>query len=267
MREPASGLGATASAAAEIERLRAELREHERRAAEKERQLERYAADLRETFERESRQAQALRDSWVATVRVLINAVEARDAYTGRHAERVAAYGMELASLIDPKLTEDPQIEFGFLLHDVGKVAVSDSILHKPGPLTAAEWELMRGHAAFGSEIISEISFLARANEVVRSHHERWDGKGYPDRLEREEIPLPARVFAVADTLDAITTARPYRSAASLEAAREEIVMESGTQFDPQVVDALRAIPMDQLEQIRGHQIARPRDREPAHVL
>jgi len=266
MREPASGFGGATSAAVEIERLRGELREHERRAAEKERQLERDAADLRDTFKRERRQAEELRDSWVATVRVLINAVEARDAYTGRHAERVAAYGMELASLIDPKLTEDPQIEFGFLLHDVGKVAISDSILHKPGPLTAGEWQLMRGHAAFGSEIISEISFLERANEVVRSHHERWDGKGYPDGLAGDSIPLPARVFAVGDTLDAITTARPYRSAASLEAAREEIMMESGTQFDPQVVEALQAIPMEVLERIRVNDTLRQPDREPAHV-
>ena len=236
----------------ELERLRQELAEHERRAADRERQLERFATDLRDTFRREREQAQAVRDSWVATVRVLINAVEARDAYTGRHAERVAAYGLELAAGIDPTMTDDPQIEFGFLLHDVGKVGISDSILHKPGPLTRSEWVLMRRHTVLGSEIISEINFLARANEVVRSHHERWDGRGYPDGLAGEEIPLPARIFAVADTLDAITTERPYRPSSSVPAALDEIALESGAQFDPQVVAALDNIPLATLELIRG---------------
>jgi HD-GYP domain-containing protein (c-di-GMP phosphodiesterase class II) len=240
----------------ELERLRDELAEHERRAADRERQIKRFAADLRHTFKREREQAQAVRDSWVATVRVLVNAVEARDAYTGRHAERVAAYGMELAGAMDPELTDDPQMEFGFLLHDVGKVGISDSILHKPGPLTESEWALMRRHTVLGSQIISEISFLSKANEVVRSHHERWDGRGYPDGLVREEIPLPARIFAVADTLDAITTERPYRPAASMPAARDEIALESGAQFDPLVVEALQEISLDRLERIRSGAVA-----------
>ena len=236
----------------ELERLRQELAAHERRAADRERQLERFAVDLRDFFRREREQEQEVRDSWVATVRVLVNAVEARDAYTGHHAERVAAYGLELAAEVDPSLTADPQVEFGFLLHDVGKVGISDAILHKPGPLTETEWGAMRGHTMMGSEIISEIHFLAKANEVVRSHHERWDGRGYPDGLAGEQIPLPARIFAIADTLDAITTQRPYRSPSDIPAALEEIAMEAGAQFDPSVVSALGRIPRERLEQIRS---------------
>jgi len=237
----------------ELERLRQELAEHERRAVDRERQLERFAADLRDTFRREREQAQAVRDSWVATVRVLINAVEARDAYTGRHAERVAAYGLELAAGVDPTMTDDPQIEFGFLLHDVGKVGISDSILHKPGPLTRSEWNLMRRHTVLGSEIISEIHFLARANEVVRSHHERWDGRGYPEKLEGEDIPLASRVLAVADAFEAMTSSRLYRRGMPVEKALGELERSAGAQFDPTVaqrmVDLVRsgAIPLGEI--------------------
>lgn len=235
----------------EVARLRAELAAREDQASEKEEQLERYAADLRETFKQERARAQELRESYVATVRALTNAVEARDAYTGKHAERVAAYGMALVAEVDPRLTEDPQIEFGFLLHDIGKVAIPDGILHKPERLAAKEVELMRQHPVIGWEILRDIPFLAGAREVVRSHHEHWDGQGYPDGLAGEQIPLEARVFAIADTFDAITTDRPYRPAATLAAARESIGEGSGTQFDPAAVEALARIPDEALERIR----------------
>src|SRR5437867_11040102 len=137
----------------EVAGLRKALAAQERQAAEKERQLERYAADLRETFKQERARAQQLRQSYMATVRALTNAVEARDAYTGKHAERVAAYGLELAKILDPDLAYDPQLEFGFLLHDVGKVAVPDAILHKPAALTTDEVEVMRRHPVVGSQI------------------------------------------------------------------------------------------------------------------
>ena len=237
---------------AQIDRLKAELDERRRAADEKEVQLERYAADLRETFKAERARADELRASYVATVRALTNAVEARDAYTGKHAERVAAYGLELARRVDPGLVDDPQIEFGFLLHDIGKVAIPDGILHKPEPLGEDEERLMRSHAVIGWEILRQVPFLEGAAQIVRAHHERWDGAGYPDGLAGDEIPLAARVFSVADTLDAITTDRPYRRGAPLSEARQTIARGAGTQFDPQVVEALGEIPDQDLERLKA---------------
>jgi HD-GYP domain-containing protein (c-di-GMP phosphodiesterase class II) len=222
------------------------------RLEEKERQLERYAADLRETFKAERKRSQELRASYMATVRALANAVEARDAYTGHHAERVAAYGLELARVSGLALAEDPQTEFGFLLHDVGKVAVPDAILFKPAPLTAEERLLMEQHPMIGWEILRDIDFLGDAKLVVRHHHERWDGGGYPDRLSGDDIPPAARLFAVADTLDALTTDRPYRPAGSFADARGVIGMGSGRQFCPASVDALGAVPDERLEELRA---------------
>jgi ribonuclease P protein subunit RPR2 len=235
----------------DVSALQERLATVERSAAEKEQQLERYAADLRETFKRERERRHELRRSYMATVRALCNAVEARDAYTGKHAERVAAYGMEIAKVLDAPFSEDPEVEFGFLLHDVGKVAVPDSILWKPEPLTPEERALMERHPIVGWEILSEIDFLGEAKLVVRHHHERWDGDGYPDKLGGETIPLAARVFAVADVLDALTTVRPYRQPSSLDEARGMIAESSGTQFDPEVVDAFMEIAPARLDAIR----------------
>jgi ribonuclease P protein subunit RPR2 len=185
-------------------------------------------------------------------VRALTNAVEARDAYTGKHAERVAAYGLELAKLIDPELAKDPETEFGFLLHDVGKVAVPDAILHKPSALNREEMGVMRRHPVTGFEIVSHIDFLeSTAQGIVRYHHERWDGGGYPDGIAERDIPQAARIFSVADTFDAITSDRPYRAGASIAKAREEIALGSGTQFDPEAVEALMEVPDEVLERIR----------------
>jgi len=234
----------------EIERLRAELSEREREAAAKERQLERYAADLRESFKRERTRAHELRRSYTEMVRALSNAVEARDAYTGKHAERVAAYGLEIAYALGLRLTERPDLEYGFLLHDVGKVAIPDSILYKPSTLTDEERALMEQHPVIGAQIVSGIEFIDQAIEVVRSHHERWDGHGYPDALAGEEIPQSARVFAVADVLDALTTDRPYRPASSLTVAREMIARESGSHFDPEVVEAFDSVTDETFERI-----------------
>ena len=149
-------------------------------------------------------------------MRALSNAVEARDAYTGKHAERVAAYGIEIARALGLARPDAPEMEFGFLLHDIGKVAIPDAILYKPSALTEEERELMARHPAIGAEIVGGIEFLEEAAKVVRSHHERWDGTGYPDGLAGEEIPIAARVFAVADVFDALTTDRPYRPALPL---------------------------------------------------
>jgi putative nucleotidyltransferase with HDIG domain len=234
----------------EISTLRERLATVERSAAQKERQLERYAADLRETFKRERDRRHELRRSYMATVRALCNAVEARDAYTGKHAERVAAYGMEIARVIDAPFADDPEVEFGFLLHDVGKVAVPDAILWKPEPLTDGERALMEQHPIVGWEILREIDFLGEAKLVVRHHHERWDGTGYPDGLAGESIPLAARVFAVADALDAMTTLRPYRQPSPLSEAREIIREAAGTHFDPDVAAAFATISLTTLERI-----------------
>jgi putative nucleotidyltransferase with HDIG domain len=234
----------------EIERLTAELARRDHESASKERQLERYAADLRDTFKEERARSQELRRSYMATVRALSNAVEARDAYTGKHAERVTAYGIEIAHAAGLELTEEHELEFGFLLHDIGKVAIPDAILYKPEKLTTKERALMAQHPVIGSQIVRGIEFLSEARKIVRSHHERWDGRGYPDRLAGEQIPFAARVFAVADVLDALTSERPYRPASTLGTARDMIERESGSQFDPRVIEAFKQIDNSTFEHI-----------------
>lgn len=226
----------------ELEELRAQLRRREAEVTEQERQLQRYAADLRETFKQERARAQELRDSYVATVRALANAVEARDSYTGKHAERVAAYALLIARELGTQMADDPQVEFGFLLHDIGKVAIPDAILFKPEPLNEDERSRMERHAEIGWEILQGVEWLGEAKAVVRHHHERWDGGGYPDGLTGDAIPLAARIFAVADTLDALTTDRPYRPRKPFAVAREVIAAAEGSQFDPEVAAAFAGI-------------------------
>jgi len=231
--------------------LQARLDRTEREAHARQQQLERYAADLREVFKQERARAYELRRSYTATVRALSNAVEARDAYTGKHAERVTAYGIALAEAIGLDTVTSPGLEFGFLLHDVGKLAVPDAILFKPEPLSRDEFSLVARHPVVGSEILRDVEFLGDGKLVVRHHHERWDGEGYPDRLAGDAIPLAARVFAVADAFDALTTERPYRRASRFSRAREEIRDHAGSQFDPEVVAAFETISDARLSQIR----------------
>jgi len=155
----------------------------------------------------------------------------------------VQRYALELASAVDSALLDDESLEYGFLLHDVGKIGIPDSILLKPGALSAAELRLMRTHTLLGEQMLGEVALLqGEGIRVVRSHHERWDGGGYPDALAGKRIPLGARIFAVADTLDAMTSERPYRGALPWGDALDEIVRNSGSQFDPSVVEALQAI-------------------------
>lgn len=214
-------------------------------------ELARLRALLAERDREAARREQQLRSACEATVRALADAVEARDAYTARHAERVAAYGLEIAHACGMETTADPDLEFGFLLHDIGKIAISDAILYKPGRLTDDERDAMRRHPLIGEDIVRGIDFLAGARQVVRSHHERWDGTGYPDHLAGERIPLAARVFAVADTFDALTSDRPYRPAASFREARRVIAEASGTQFDPTVAEAFDDIADARFDEIR----------------
>jgi ribonuclease P protein subunit RPR2 len=205
-------------------------------------QLEAYAKDVRESFGRELRRARELELSYFHTVRALAAAVEAKDDYTGGHIQRVHEIGLLLAKAVAPDEADNPQLAYGFLLHDIGKLAVPDAVLKKPGPLSDAEWMLMRRHPEAGARILDAVPFLDRAVDVVLHHHERWDGRGYPAGLQQDGIPLWARIFAVADTVDAITSTRPYRRGRPLEEAVEEIVARAGTQFDPECANALAEI-------------------------
>jgi ribonuclease P protein subunit RPR2 len=155
----------------------------------------------------------------------------------------VQRYASALADEIDPALTVQTTAKYGFLLHDVGKIGIPDSILQKPGPLTPKERRLMQAHTLLGEQMLDGVAYLrGEGLRIVRSHHERWDGGGYPDGLEAAAIPLGARIFAVADALDAMTSNRPYRRALSWKAARTEILRQSEAQFDPHVVAAFERL-------------------------
>ncbi len=203
-------------------------------------QLLLYAQDLRHLIEVERAQRLLITQAFRATVSALAGALESKDLGSARHSHRVRAYAVCLLEHIDSgALNRDPGIEHGFLLHDVGKIGIPDAILRKPGLLTHAERLRMQAHTLIGERMLTGIPFLEGDGlHVVRSHHERWDGGGYPDGLAEHAIPLPARIFAVADSLDAMTSHRPYRRALSWQAAREEILAQSSLQFDPQVVEA-----------------------------
>jgi ribonuclease P protein subunit RPR2 len=194
------------------------------------------------------RRVKALEGSYGVTVEALATAIEAKDHTTGGHIERVRRLGLLLAGEVVPREARDPQMEYGFLLHDIGKLAVPDAILRAPGRLTEDEWALMRRHPEEGARMLAAIPFLDRGLEVVRHHHERWDGGGYPDGLAGEEIPLWARIFAVVDALDAMTAERPYRPGRSYESALAEIRQNAGTQFDPAVVEELARIDKARIE-------------------
>jgi putative two-component system response regulator len=205
-------------------------------------QLELYARDLRHLLEIERGQRRLLAEGYRETVTALATALESKDSGTGTHSQRVQLYALELARTLGSGLAQDSSAEYGFLLHDVGKIGIPDSILQKPGPLTAKERAQMETHTILGEQMLGGVAFLRGAGlQIVRSHHERWDGNGYPDRLRGEEIPVGARIFAVADTLDAMTSSRPYRRALPWASAGDEITRERGGQFDPEVVRAFRA--------------------------
>jgi response regulator RpfG family c-di-GMP phosphodiesterase len=198
-----------------------------------------YARDMSRLFEVERTQRRMLQHAYRQTVTALADALEAKDPATGLHALRVQRYAIELAGGLDPGLLHDPSLEYGFLLHDVGKIGIPDTILRKEGPLTDAERGVMQRHTTIGAEMLAGVPLLqGEGLRVVRSHHERWDGTGYPDGLGESEIPLGARIFALVDTLDAMTSDRPYRRALPWEQATDEILGGSGTQFDPRVVAA-----------------------------
>jgi response regulator RpfG family c-di-GMP phosphodiesterase len=204
-------------------------------------QLLLYAQDLRTLLEIERGQRVLLEKAYQETVMALASALESKDTGTRAHSQRVQRYAIELARAVAPDLVDDPSTEYGFLLHDVGKIGIPDKILQKPYPLTDAEQRLMRTHTVLGEQMLGGVAFLqGEGIKVVRSHHEHWDGGGYPDGLARDDIAMCARIFAVADALDAMTSDRPYRKARGWDEAKQELEAERGRQFDPDVVDAFR---------------------------
>ena len=200
-----------------------------------------YSAERVRTRELEHALERA-RDMYIATMKSLAHVVEAKDPTTRGHLDRTAHYGLALARVVDPVLAARPEVAYGFFLHDIGKVGIPESILCKAGPLTELEWIVMRSHPNQGARIVEPIPFMGEAVEIVRTHHERFDGGGYPRGLRGEQIPLAARIFAIADSFDAMTSDRPYRSALSTEEAVAEIRAGSGTQFDPLCVEAFEAL-------------------------
>jgi response regulator RpfG family c-di-GMP phosphodiesterase len=204
-------------------------------------QLLRYARDLNSMLELERAQRRLLETAYRQTVTALATTLEARDTGTRVHSLRVARYAVALAGRHDSALLADPSLVYGFLLHDIGKIGVPDNILLKPGALAPLERRIMQRHPVLGEEILGDVALLAGEGlRVVRSHHERWDGSGYPDALGHRAIPVGARIFAVADALDAMTTSRPYRGAHSWSFATREVAAQSGRQFDPDVVETFR---------------------------
>jgi len=187
--------------------------------------------------------------SYRMTLESLATALDMRDEETQGHSVRVLQYAMKLANLMGIK---DPEklknLEYGSLLHDIGKIGIPDAILRKPDRLNDEEWEIMRTHPGAGYRILSNIKFLEEVSMIVLHHHENYDGTGYPDRLKAEEIPLCARIFSVADALDAMTSYRSYRDALTFREAAEELIEYSGTRFDPEVIKAFRSITIEEWE-------------------
>jgi ribonuclease P protein subunit RPR2 len=202
-------------------------------------QLLLYARDLGRLFEIERMHRRVVQDAYRETVTALANALEAKDTGTGAHSLRVRDYAVQLTAAVEPTLLRDPTLEYGFLLHDVGKLGIPNEVLAKPSALSPDEFGLVQQHTVIGAQMLADITFLhGEGLKVIRSHHERWDGTGYPDGLAGTAIPRSARIFAVADAVDAMTGQRPYRDPASWEAATREVTSQSGRQFDPDVVGA-----------------------------
>jgi putative nucleotidyltransferase with HDIG domain len=186
-----------------------------------------------------------------ATLRALSGALDVRDRELEGHAQRVARYMDLMAREMRSAKVDLPTLRRGALLHDLGKLGMPDEILLKAGELDVNEWTVMKRHPSYGARILAGIPFLTGAAEIVRHHHERFDGTGYPDGLVGEDIPIGARIFAIADAFDAMTSDRPYRKAMSLADARKEIEGCSGAQFDPDVVKAFLRIPTERLATVR----------------
>ncbi|HEK86517.1 MAG TPA: HD domain-containing protein [Candidatus Aminicenantes bacterium] len=193
-----------------------------------------------------------LEEIYDTTVENLMTALDLRDVETFGHSQTVSKYSQVLAEILGIKnqVILD-NIRKGALLHDIGKIAIPDSILKKPGQLTAEEWEKIKLHPTLGYGLVKEMKLLREVGNIILYHHEKYDGSGYPKGLKKEEIPMEARIFALADALDAITSHRPYRPEKDFSAAREEIIQHASSQFDPVVVEAFCSVDIDQWERIR----------------
>src|SRR6266550_4917711 len=205
----------------------------------------------------------SLENAYRTTLQALTAALETRDAETHGHSERVVTYSLRLGREYGLDSHRMKALEFGSLLHDIGKIGVPDSILRKPAKLTDQEWVRMREHPAHGQQILRGIHFLEGAARVVAQHHEKWDGSGYPLGLKTEEIDICARIFSVADAFDAITSDRVYRQGRPYEAAARELDEWSNQQFDPRVVEAFHRVPQEDWEDLRRQSLMRkPHDSE-----
>ena len=199
----------------------------------------------------------SLEKAYRSTLKALTAALETRDAETHGHSERVVTFSLRLGREYGLGASEMKALEFGSLLHDIGKIGVPDAILRKPAKLTDEEWVRMREHPRHGQQILRGIKFLEGAARIVAQHHEKWDGSGYPLGLRAEEIDVCARIFAVADAFDAITSDRVYREGRSYEAAARELDEWSNQQFDPKVVEAFHRVPKEDWEELRQRSVMR----------
>jgi putative nucleotidyltransferase with HDIG domain len=225
--------------------------EHRRLVTENRRYQQNLEQLVAERTAQLTRAVQELEQSYDYTLEALGNALDMKDAETEGHCQRVTAYTICIAKAMHVDTHTLRHIARGAFLHDIGKMAVPDRILRKPGPLTPDEWEIIKKHCEIGHAVLQRIPFLREASEIVLSHQERFDGTGYPRGQKGEEIPLGARIFAVADTLDAMISDRPYRKALPVSAAQEEIRRCAGTQFDPNVVEVFLSIPARQWTELR----------------
>ena len=198
----------------------------------------------------------SLGDAYRTTLKALTAALETRDLETHGHSERVVNFSLRLGQELGLDAEQTRSLEFGSLLHDIGKIGVPDAILRKPAKLTEEEWVLMREHPLHGQKILRGIEFLEGAARVVAQHHEKWDGTGYPVGLRGAQIDLNARIFAVADAFDAITSDRVYRAGRSYDEALAELDTYAGRQFDPRVVEAFRRVPREEWDDIRLRSLA-----------
>jgi putative nucleotidyltransferase with HDIG domain len=199
---------------------------------------------------------QALEQGYLDTIRSLASAIDAKDPYTRGHSHRVAALAVEIGRQLALSPEQLQSLEYGGVLHDIGKIGMPDAILAKASQLTDDERDLARTHPSIGAEIVAGVSFLAAAAPAIRNHHERWDGTGYPDRLAGQANPLVARIVNAADTWDACTSTRPYQKAFAVEEALGIVANLRGTQLDPGVADALVAVVRQRQERKRARRQA-----------
>lgn len=179
-----------------------------------------------------------LRDTYLETIKAFNELTEAKDAYTGEHSARVEIYAVELAEYLKLSDNKVNNIRMAAILHDIGKIGIDDNIIKKPSGLTDEEYELIKSHPVIGADIIQKVNFLKEVSDIMRHHHERYDGKGYPSHLQKDEISMESAILSLADVYDAITSRRPYRNARSFDEARAEIAANAGTQFDPKLAKA-----------------------------